>query len=133
MGKFGPRKQGAPRFVRDMVADIAAKRVWIAKALGISENDPHLDRHIEQIGKPSDPRSPRNVSFNQLGAQQQRIEAASYYAMREQQAQQARMGRIPQPVGVSGDASELEVEMTKTLNRGRSLLHSLIVSPGGRR
>ncbi len=116
MGKFGPRKQGAKRFVQEMVDDIAAKRRWVAKALGIHEDDPGLTRRIEEIGQL---RHPGPVFAQQGTAQMQR----------EQQRMQRR-AQQPPAVAVTSDGTWLEVEMVKTLNVGRSLLHSVHHEPG---
>ena len=121
--KFGPRKGGAAggatKFVMEMMADIRSKRRWMARALGVREDDPALTRRIEELGK---------LTFNQLGMAQQ-----------AEQAQQARerqvhYGLLPQqmqrPVAVSDDGTWLEIETVKTINVGRSLLHSVFHEPG---
>ncbi len=118
--KFGPRKGGATKFVQEMVADIASKRRWMARALGIREDDPALNRRIQQLGE---------FTPGQLGGSQQAQQA--YEQARERQLH---VGLLPQqmqrPVAVSDDGTWLEIEMVKTINRGRSLLHSVFHEPG---
>ena len=117
MGKFGPRKQGTTGFVKDMMDDIASKRRWVANALGIHEDDPGLTRRIEELGQL------RAVGpvFEQQGTRQ----------MQQEQERMLR-GQMQRPpaVAMTSDGSWLEVEMVKTINVGRSLLHSVHHEPG---